>query len=93
MVALVGVGSFALGRLSAQEAQNASVVAYERPQIAGEPQMAGGQVVASQKGSKYHYPWCAGAATIAPQNLIWFKDATTARSRGYTPAGNCKGLE
>lgn len=50
-------------------------------------------VVASKNGTKYHYPWCAGAKQISPQNLITFVSPEAARSQGYTPAANCKGLK
>ena len=52
-----------------------------------------GQVVASKNGTKYHYPWCAGAKQISPQNLITFNSIEEARAAGYTPASNCKGLK
>jgi hypothetical protein len=53
----------------------------------------GGQVVASKNGTKYHYPWCAGAKQIAEKNKISFPSIEAARAAGYTPAANCKGLE
>jgi len=53
----------------------------------------GGQVVASKNGTKYHYPWCAGAKQISPQNIITFNSIEDARAKGYTPASNCKGLK
>jgi hypothetical protein len=53
----------------------------------------GGQVVASKNGTKYHYPWCAGAKQISPQNLITFNSTLEARAAGFTPASNCKGLK
>jgi hypothetical protein len=51
------------------------------------------QVVASKNSTKYHYPWCAGAKQISPQNLITFDSIEAARAAGYTPASNCKGLK
>ncbi|MEK7120782.1 MAG: hypothetical protein AAB840_01690 [Patescibacteria group bacterium] len=54
---------------------------------------AGGAVVASKSGSKYHLPWCSGASTIKEENKIWFDSVEEARKAGYTPAGNCKGIE
>lgn len=53
----------------------------------------GGEVVASKSGSKYHFPWCAGAKQIAEKNLITFASIEEARKAGYTPAANCKGLK
>lgn len=54
---------------------------------------ADGQVVASKSGTKYHFPWCAGAKSISEQNKIYFSSTAEARVAGYTPAGNCKGLK
>jgi len=50
-------------------------------------------VVASKSGTKYHYPWCIGAKSIKEENQIWFSSIEEARSAGYLPAGNCKGLK
>lgn len=52
-----------------------------------------GSVVASKNGTKYHYPWCAGAKQISPQNLVTFDSIELARAAGLTPASNCKGLK
>lgn len=52
-----------------------------------------GSVVASKNGTKYHYPWCAGAKQISPQNLITFNSIEEARAAGLTPASNCNGLK
>lgn len=49
-------------------------------------------VVASKNGTKYHYPWCAGAKQISDKNKITFNSIAEARASGYTPASNCKGL-
>ncbi len=51
------------------------------------------RVVASKNGSKYHYPWCAGAQKISAKNLVTFASAEEAKTAGLTPAGNCKGLK
>lgn len=53
----------------------------------------GGEVVASKSGSKYHFPWCAGAKQIAAKNKITFASIEAARAAGYSPASNCKGLK
>jgi len=49
--------------------------------------------VASKNGTKYHFPWCSGAKRIKESNKIWFSSKEEAIKAGYTPAGNCKGLE
>lgn len=51
------------------------------------------QVVASKNGTKYHYPWCAGAKQISEKNKIVFDSIEAARAAGYLPANNCKGLK
>jgi len=52
-----------------------------------------GSVVGSKNGTKYHYPWCPGAKQISEVNMVYFTSIEKAREAGYTPAGNCKGLE
>jgi len=52
-----------------------------------------GAVVGSKNGSKYHFPWCSGAQRISEANKVWFESIESAKKAGYTPAGNCKGLE
>lgn len=51
------------------------------------------EVVGSKNGTKYHLPSCPGAKQISEKNLIKFESIEEARSRGYTPASNCKGLK
>lgn len=52
-----------------------------------------GLLVGSKNSTKYHFPWCSGALRITEGNKIYFNSAEEARSRGYTPASNCLGLE
>jgi len=56
-------------------------------------QITRGAVVASKNGKKYHYPWCGGAKNMKESNKIYFNSIAEARSAGYEPAKNCKGLE
>lgn len=56
------------------------------------PIAAGGQYVASKKGSKYHFPWCPGAKAMSEENKIYFANKEEAEAAGYTPASNCKGI-
>lgn len=99
---LIGIGSFFLGRLSVGisshtgfnlvgESISASALHFENAAPA-DGAIAGG-IVASKTGSKYHFPWCAGAQSIRPENKIWFANTEEARAAGYAPASNCKGLE
>ena len=94
IVLLVGLASFGLGRLSAHE-EAKPVVSVHETSLDAEPRgmSAGGLLVASRKGSAYHYPWCSGAQTIVAGNKVWFESEASAKRAGYTPAKNCKGLE
>jgi|SRR3989344_6294110 len=51
------------------------------------------KVVGSKNGTKYHLESCPGAKQISEKNKIVFESIEEARSRGYTPASNCKGLK
>ena len=62
------------------------------PEVAPPSLPAGGQYVASKKGTKYHLPWCAGAKAMKEENKVWFNSKTEAEAAGYTPAANCKGI-
>lgn len=106
VVVLVGLGGFFLGRFSVQVAPAGQgglrVLSREEAAAAG---LVGateasaptgaieGGVVASKSGTKYHYPWCAGAQSIKEENKVWFTSTVEARAAGYLPASNCKGLE
>lgn len=68
-------------------------LAQPAPALSSSPLAEGGLVVASKNGTKYHFPWCAGAKAISEANKIWFKSEEEARLAGYTPASNCKGLK
>jgi hypothetical protein len=85
IIVLVGLGSFAIGKLSVEPCMLDSVEAREAP--------SQNEVVASVAGEKYHYPWCSGAVRIKQENRIVFQSTLEAREAGYTPAQNCKGLE
>ena len=113
VIILVGLSSFALGRLSALESRNSSqsgirlvgegdAGAIGASGAAGEGMTSGasaagaavaGGVVASKSGTKYHFPWCAGAQSIKESNKVWFASTAQARAAGYEPASNCKGLQ
>jgi len=94
LVLLVGLACFGLGRLSALEEARPAVSVSQAAAAAGvESMQVGGAVVASKKGSVYHYPWCGGASTIAAQNKVWFASIEAAEVAGYRAAKNCKGLE
>lgn len=56
-------------------------------------QNSSGIVVGSKNSNKYHYPWCSGAKRISDENKITFASINEARSAGYLPAANCKGLK
>lgn len=94
IVLLVALASFGLGRLSVLETVRPPISIMNAPALAEPRGMhTGGLIVASRTGGAYHFPWCASAANIAPQNKIWFASEEKARAAGYSPAKNCKGLE
>lgn len=93
IVILVGLASFGLGRLSAlEEVRPAVSVRQAASAVEASAMQYGGQVVASRQGSVYHYPWCSGAQSMAPQNKVWFESIEAAQAAGYRAAKNCKGL-
>lgn len=93
IVLMLGLASFGLGRLSALEGARPAVSVGQAPSEATpKGTYLGGTIVASRSGTAYHYPWCAGALQIAAQNRVWFGSEIAARSAGYAPAKNCKGL-
>lgn len=105
LIVLVGLLCFGLGRLSAgfsgrNSSQPGTVLVGEddtgtvldEGQAGAGGAVAGG-VVASKSGTKYHFPWCAGAKSIKEGNKVWFASTAEARAAGYEPAGNCKGLD
>jgi len=100
LIIFVALSSFALGHLSAKETATKKISSItclvEKDNMAEygiKPILTGGEIVASRKGSKYHFPWCTGAKQMSEQNKIWFKNIKEAKKHGYTAAGNCKGLE
>lgn len=100
IIVLVAAIAFSLGRISGLEDKRPPVriISGNTGEVKGvstdnPPTNSSGAVVASKNGTKYHYPWCAGAKQISAQNLITFDSTESARAAGYTPASNCKGLK
>jgi hypothetical protein len=91
IIASVGVGSFALGRLSVLTEIKNSARVESVAMTEQKPLAIGGLVVASRTGKRYYFPWCAN--TIAEKNKVWFKDEAAAKAAGYTAAQNCAGLK
>ncbi len=53
---------------------------------------ADGPVVGSKSGKKYYFPWCGTVKRIKPENQVKFASISEAKKAGFTPGGNCKGL-
>lgn len=87
------MAAFGLGRLSALVDARPLIDVQRATAAAGTAMAPGGQYVASRTGSVYYFPWCSGAAAIAPQNERWFASKEAAEKAGYRAAKNCKGLE
>lgn len=98
IVIIVGIIGFGLGRLSKIEERKTPIIikneAVAEKSLTNEAYrpITSGQYVASKTGSSFYFPWCSGARRIKEANMVWFKSKEEAISRGYTPAGNCKGL-
>lgn len=45
-----------------------------------------GLFVGSKNSNKYHWPWCAPAKNIKPENEVWFQSEAQARAAGYSPS-------
>lgn len=99
LILIIGVLSFGLGRLSVSENtgngnQQAGFQALPpHPPDISSKKSANMPVVASKSGTKYHLLDCPGALQIKTENRIDFTSVEAAQAAGYTPAGNCPGLE
>ena len=51
-----------------------------------------GAVIGSKSGKKYYFPWCSTVKRIKPENQVPFASIEEAKKAGFTPGGNCKGL-
>jgi hypothetical protein len=47
-----------------------------------------GIIVASKNSTKYHWPWCAAAKKIKPENQVWFQSENEARAGGFQPCAD-----
>ncbi len=89
---LASLLSFGLGYLTGVDAAaQRSGTALQASSFAAST-TPGQQVVASKNGTKYYFPWCAGAERISDTHKVWFASAASARSAGYAPSVNCVGL-
>ncbi len=105
LIIVVSVGSFSLGRLSANDSSSLEIVS--RTGEAGafmaasatahlpkppDPTATLGEVVGSKTSGKYYFPWCGAARAIREENKRWFSSVEVAQAAGFTPGANCKGL-
>jgi len=51
---------------------------------------AKGLFVGSKNSNKYHWPWCAPAKNIKPENQVWFQSEAQAQAAGYSPSACIK---
>lgn len=105
VIVLVGVISFGLGRSSVLGKAGEGLgptgpagVILTEPEITAENKVdidtvTATGVVGSRSGTKYHLPDCPGALQMKDENKIFFSSIEAAQAAGYTPAGNCPGLE
>ncbi len=105
VIILTSFASFGLGRLSKIDESKIPIkidnmtAVYEPVKQKGDIKTEVNKLlykksyVASKNGTKYHFPWCSGAKRIKESNKIWFSSSNEARKAGYSPAGNCKGIQ
>ncbi len=94
ILVVVGIGSFALGRLSALDEKKVGTTtqppstqsAFLRQ---GAAQPGQKSFVASKSGTKYYAKGCVGASRIKPENEVWFATVADAQAAGFTEAANC----
>jgi len=51
---------------------------------------ARGLFVGSKNSNLYHWPWCAPAKNIKPENQVWFQSEAQAQAAGYSPSSCIK---
>lgn len=94
LIVVVGLASFGLGRFSAFEDTRPVIAIHQAPIATSTvPLRMGGYVVASDTGTVYYLPWCAGAQKVALTKQRWFQTEKAAQAAGYRAAKNCKGLQ
>lgn len=97
IIILVALISFGLGRLSKIGESRVPITIENLNKIESLANqgstLTDKTIVASKNGTKYHYVWCSGASTIKEENKVYFSTIEEAKSAGYTPASNCKGLK
>ncbi|TAJ13534.1 hypothetical protein EPO56_03090 [Patescibacteria group bacterium] len=94
IIVLVGLSSFAIGRLSVVSISHDEFsVVYPSQSVKEEDFINAGSAgyVASKTGSTYFFPWCGTAMNIKPENKLYFLTKELAENAGYK-AGNCNGL-
>lgn len=100
-VILVALLSFGIGRLSMTNNREPIKIDYDStlteqsiPSVSQSASVINivkeGSVVASKSGTRYHYPYCAGAKQIKEENKIIFPTQAAAEAAGYSLATNCK---
>ena len=98
LIFVVGSIFFALGRISAIEAKRTPIqISYPSASstgvVLGASSSTSSEVIGSKTGKKYYFPWCGTLKRVKPENQIHFTSVEEARSAGYLPAANCKGLK
>lgn len=96
LVVLASTLSYGLGRLTKLEENRPPITitpvsssTFETIKIIDEVS-SDTRIVASQKGTKYYFPWCGSSKSIKVENRRYFNSALAAEAAGYTRAGNCQ---
>lgn len=64
----------------------ASGVSSDNPVNASIQSNTKGMFVGSKNSNLYHWPWCAPAKNIKPENEVWFQSEAEARAAGRSPS-------
>jgi len=91
-VCLFGAGAFLAERILSMESVRKTELRVTQFTAGGAGESAAKMYVGSKNGTAYYLPWCGGVKLINEENKIWFASKEDAETKGYKPAGNCKGI-
>lgn len=97
VIILVGVSSFFIGRISAENSGSGSVSIIgaqsgnfiSTPSSPSTEKIKSGEYIASKNGKLYYRPDCGGGKRITEANKITFASALLAENAGYKPSPSC----
>lgn len=103
LIAIVGFGSFLLGRLSVETEprsevksdliENKSIPSLSQNKAKSQSTVSfavEGKYVASKNGKLYYTASCKASNRIKPENRVWFDNESDAKKSGYSRSQSCK---